>query len=77
MIIAVIYATFAAAKRKPEKAFFFRLSFRNCKSRIYNCDDHSSFNNINNNNCGRSKQELAYCCRGTFGQPRKDELGES
>ena len=25
-------------------AFFFRLSFRNCKSCVYNCDDHSSFN---------------------------------
>ena len=24
--------------------FFFRLSFRNCKSCVYNCDDHSSLN---------------------------------
>ena len=24
--------------------FFFRLSFRNCKSCVYNCDDHPSFN---------------------------------
>ena len=68
MIIAVIYATFAVAKRKPEKNsglygirtldlcdtgatsnpvqawIFFRLSFRNCKRCVYNCDDHPSFN---------------------------------
>ena len=25
---------------------FFKLSFRNCKSCVYNCDDHSSFNLI-------------------------------
>ena len=31
-------------------------------------------NNININNLGRSKQDLAYCCRGTFGQAQKDEL---
>ena len=34
-IIAVIYATYAAAKKKPEKIFF-RLSFRNCISCVYN-----------------------------------------
>ena len=74
-----IYATFAVAKRKPEKknsglygirsldlcsligralhysiaevkgsnpvqiGIFFRLSFPNCKSCVYNCDDHPSF----------------------------------
>ena len=27
-----------------ENDFFFRLSFRNCKSCVYNCDDHPSFN---------------------------------
>ena len=37
-IIAVIDATFAVAKRKPEMNFF-RLSFRNCKSCVYNCDN--------------------------------------
>ena len=79
MIIAVIYATKAVAKRKPEKnsglngirthdlcdipvhavlwslcefviypsrrwdenKVIFRLSFRNCLSCVYNCDDHS------------------------------------
>ena len=41
MIIAVIYATYADAKRMQ---FFFRLSFRNCISCVYNCDDHPSFN---------------------------------
>ena len=78
-----IYATFAVAKRKPEKkntglygirsldlcdtgavllverctsiaevkgsnsvqaGIFFRLTFPNCKSCVYNCDDHPSFN---------------------------------
>ena len=36
-IIAVLYATFAVAKRKPEKKkrIFFRLSFGNCKSCVY------------------------------------------
>ena len=39
-IIAVIYTSFAVAKRKPEKKtwIFFRLSFPNCKSCVYNCD---------------------------------------
>ena len=68
MIIAVIYATFAAAKRKPEKKKiiiigralhryrggqgfesrsslnFFQAFFRNCKSCVYNCNDHPSIN---------------------------------
>ena len=75
MIIAVIHATFAVAKRKTEEnsglygirtldlcdtgaalyrrseefesrasLSFFRLSFRNCKSYVYNGDDHPSFN---------------------------------
>ena len=35
MIIAVIQATFAVAKRKP---------FHNCKGSVYNCNDHHSFN---------------------------------
>ena len=71
MILAVIYATFAVAKRKPKKIkactgfdsnvryrraqgfeyrtsliFFFQAFFslvRNCKSCVYNCDDHLSF----------------------------------
>ena len=44
-IVAVINATYAVAKRKPEKirlagkADFFRLSFRNCISCVNNCDD--------------------------------------
>ena len=48
-IIAVINATYAVAKRKPEKKpekirlpgkpGFFRLSFRNCISCVNNCDD--------------------------------------
>ena len=37
-IMAVIDPTFAVAKRKPEMNFF-RLSFRNCKSCVYNCDN--------------------------------------
>ena len=37
-IIAVTDATFAVAKRKPEMNFF-RLSFRNCKCCVYNCDN--------------------------------------
>ena len=38
---SVIYSSFAVAKRKPEKKtwIFFRLSFPNCKSCVYNCDD--------------------------------------
>ena len=50
MIIAVIYATFAVAKRMPYQPYpvqariFFRLSFCNCKSCIYNTNDHPSFN---------------------------------
>ena len=36
-IISVIDTTFAVAKRKSEKKF--RLSFCNCKSCVYNCDD--------------------------------------
>ena len=36
--MAVTDATFAVAKRNPEMNFF-RLSFRNCKSCVYNCDD--------------------------------------
>ena len=36
-IIAVIDATFAVAKRRPEMNFF-RPSFRSCKSCVYNCD---------------------------------------
>ena len=48
MIVAVLYATFAIAKRKPEKLqtlffLFFGLSFRTCKSCVYK-DDHPSFN---------------------------------
>ena len=48
MIVAVLYATFAVAKRKPEKLqtlffLFFGLSFRTCKSCVYK-DDHPSFN---------------------------------
>ena len=76
MIIAVIYPTFAVAKRKLEKNsglyrirtldpralhqygrgqgfesytslnFFSGFFFRNCKSWVYNCDDHPSFKNI-------------------------------
>ena len=48
-IIAVLYATFAVAKRKPGKtsdaffSLFFGISFRNCKSCVYK-DDHPSFN---------------------------------
>ena len=40
-IMAVIYTSFAVAKRKPEKKtwIFFRLSFPNCKSCLYNSDD--------------------------------------
>ena len=34
-ILAVINATYAVAKRKPEK----RLSFRNCISCVNNCED--------------------------------------
>ena len=37
-IIAVIDATFAVAKRKPD--------FRNCKSCVYNCDDLLSYNYV-------------------------------
>ena len=50
MIIGVIYATFAVAKRKPEKnsgLYGIRLiwhSFRNSKSCLYHHDDHPSFN---------------------------------
>ena len=35
-ILAVINATYAVAKRKPEKI---RLSFRNCISCVNNCED--------------------------------------
>ena len=44
-ILAVINATYAVAKRKPEKIRnpgkpdFFRLSFRNCISCVNNCED--------------------------------------
>ena len=47
-ILAVINATYAVAKRKPEKnqacrdpgkPDFFRLSFRNCISCVNNCED--------------------------------------
>jgi len=44
-ILAVINATYAVAKRKPEKIRlagkpdFFRLSFRNCISCVDNCED--------------------------------------
>ena len=41
-IIAVIDTAFTVAKRKPE--FFFRLSFHNCKSCVYNWDDLLSYN---------------------------------
>ena len=34
--LAVINATYAVAKRKPD--FFFRLSFRNCISCVNNCE---------------------------------------
>ena len=40
-IISVIDTTFAVAKRKSEKKF--RLSFCNCKSCVYNCDDLLSY----------------------------------
>ena len=53
MIIAVIYTTFAVAK-----IIFFRLSFLNCKSYVYNCDDHPSFN--------------SYCCCSVLLQHRID-----
>ena len=45
MIIAVIYATFAVAKRKPEKnsgLYGIQAFFCNWKSCVYNCDDHPS-----------------------------------
>ena len=38
-IITVKYATYAVAKRKTEKKFNFRLSFRNYISCIFNRDD--------------------------------------
>ena len=49
-IIAVIYAIFAIAKRKPEKKNISQactartLSLRNCKCCVYNCDDLPSYN---------------------------------
>ena len=42
-IIAVIYATYAVAKRTPELDQP-PLSFRNCISCVYNCDDLPSNN---------------------------------
>ena len=57
MIVAVVYATFRSRVRMPYKPdflfcfvlfffFFFRLSFPDCKSCVYNCDNHPSFNLI-------------------------------
>ena len=46
MIIAVIYMTFAVAKRKPEKnsgLYGIQAFFCNGKSCVYNCNDHPSF----------------------------------
>ena len=40
-----IYATYAVAKRKPEKnSCLYGISFRNCISCVYNCDDLPSNN---------------------------------